>query len=107
MNDADGFRIEAAEQFGFEEIDGQDAPGQEGYFCTETELIAFAKACERKGMAEAKAIAADIKDNRNVAHFLRDFQAGFKHGAFVVAHRLNEKITEIDAELNHAEPAQS
>lgn len=53
MNDADGFRLEAAEQFGFEHNDGQDGPGQPGYFCTESELIAFAKACERAGMYQA------------------------------------------------------
>lgn len=53
MNDQDGLRIEAAEQYGFEEIDGQDGPGQPGYFCTEAELLAFAKACERAGMAQA------------------------------------------------------
>lgn len=53
MADEDGLRLEAAEQYGFEEIDGQDGPGQPGYFCTEVELITFAKACERAGMYQA------------------------------------------------------
>jgi len=48
MNEADGFRIEAAQQFGFQTTD-DDA---ENYACTEAQLIAFAKACERKGRAE-------------------------------------------------------
>lgn len=49
MNDADGFRLEAAEQFGFEDTSG----AVDGYLCTEAQLIAFAKACERAGRAEA------------------------------------------------------
>lgn len=80
MNDQDGLRLEAAEQFGFEEIDGQDGPGQPGYFCTESELIAFAKACERKGMADAREITKRL-------------------GAFGATYRLSERIAAIDAEL--------
>lgn len=81
MNDADGFRLEAAEQFGFEEIDGQDPPGQPGYFCTQAELIVFAKACERKGMADARAVAKAA-------------------GAYVAVARLNKQIAAImDTEL--------
>lgn len=53
MTEQDGFRIEAALQFGFTEIDGTEVTT---YSCTETELIAFAKACERKGRAEAIAL---------------------------------------------------
>ena len=47
MNDTDGHRIEAALQFGFEKI-SDDCPA---YRCTETQLLAFAKACERKGQS--------------------------------------------------------
>jgi hypothetical protein len=80
IDEQNGFRVEAAEQFGFESIDGEDAPGQPGYFCTEDELIAFAKACERKGMADALVIAKSS-------------------GAFGAATRLKKRIAEIDVEL--------
>lgn len=49
MTDADGHRIEAAEQFGFSPLCSTDPV----YRCTEAQLIAFAKAAERKGRAEA------------------------------------------------------
>jgi hypothetical protein len=57
MTDADGFRLEAAVQFGFTWTN-DDA---DEYACSEAALIAFAKACERKGMADvvAKLEAAD------------------------------------------------
>lgn len=45
MSDEDGFRIEAALQFGFETTN-DDA---DQFKCTQEQLIAFAKACERKG----------------------------------------------------------
>ncbi len=62
MNDQDGFRLEAADQFGFAELN--DFPEDAGkYLCTEAQLIAFAKACERKGMAEAYELA-----NRDAVH---------------------------------------
>jgi hypothetical protein len=51
MNEQDGFRLEAAEQFGFSQAE-DDGP----YTCTEAQLIAFAKAAERKGMASAAAL---------------------------------------------------
>jgi len=56
MNDADGFRLEAACQFGFETTN-DDA---DEYKCTEAALLAFVKACERKGRAEAIKIADDL-----------------------------------------------
>lgn len=52
MNDADGFRIEAALQFGFQESSHNDGKDTDVYLCTEAQLIAFAKACERKGMVD-------------------------------------------------------
>lgn len=52
MTDEDGHRIDAAMQFGFEQTE-DDGP----YSCTEAQLIAFAKAAERKGRAEAIALA--------------------------------------------------
>lgn len=53
MNEEDGFRIEAAEQFGFSQTE-DDGP----YTCTEAQLIAFAKACERMGLAVAYGIGS-------------------------------------------------
>lgn len=52
MTDEDGHRVEAAEQFGFSQTE-DDGP----YTCTEAQLIAFAKACERKGLAMAYGLA--------------------------------------------------
>lgn len=63
-NDADGFRIEAALQFGFRMTNDD---GDE-YACTESQLIAFAKACERKGRAEASKLAQTRSHENRVAH---------------------------------------
>jgi hypothetical protein len=76
MNDSDGYRMEAAEQFGFETTN-DDA---DEYKCTQAALIAFAKACERKGMADARAVAKAA-------------------GAYVAVARVNKQIAAIDAEL--------
>lgn len=51
-NDADARRLHLAGHLGFEPIDGEDPPGQPGYFCTDAELIAFAKQCEANGRAQ-------------------------------------------------------
>lgn len=83
MNEADGFRIEAALRSGFAMTNDN---GDE-YACTEAQLIAFAKACERAGRAqiaqafraalekgfalnprEAMEIAAEVADRLNTAH---------------------------------------
>lgn len=57
MDDEDGFRTEAAEQCGFQATDPGIGAFDGTYSCTTAQLIAFAKACERKGRAEASAIA--------------------------------------------------
>lgn len=54
MTEQDGFRIEAAYQFGFE--DSHPGADDEVYVCTEEALLTFAKACERAGMARAMAL---------------------------------------------------
>lgn len=61
MTDEDGFRIEAAEQFGFKPTDDDC----EHYACTHAQIIAFAKACERKGRAEAAQKIADTLAKMN------------------------------------------
>lgn len=53
FNELNGFRIEAALQFGFEMTNDD---GDE-YSCTEAQLLAFARACERKGRADAAKMA--------------------------------------------------
>lgn len=58
MNEQDGYRVEAALQFGATPDDDC-----EKYTLTEVALIAFAKACERKGLAEAHGLA-----NRDAVH---------------------------------------
>lgn len=89
MTDEDGHRVEAALQFGFS-ITGGDV---DGYICTEPQLIAFAKACERAGMAKAVALLR-IQPNASLW----------------VAARLDEQIAATDAELapileaNRAQP---
>lgn len=84
MNDEDGFRIEAAEQFGFTPTD----PDAERYECTEAQLIAFAKACERKGLCEA------IAEMERVGSYSTDQEKG---ALGVVIHKMSGRITEIDA----------
>jgi hypothetical protein len=76
MSEADGFRTEAAVQFGFTWTN-DDA---DEYACTEAALIAFAKGCERKGMADAREIAR-------------------RCGAYVAIARLDKQIAVLDAEL--------
>lgn len=86
MNDEDGLRLEAAEQFGFERI-SDDCPR---YSCTESQLIAFARACERKGRAEVVTIAEEIG-----AH-----STDKEKGALgAVIHRLQDMNRRVDAEL--------
>lgn len=53
MTDADGLRLEAAEQFGFMGVDPGAGAFEGAYSCTTTQLLAFAKACERAGMVQA------------------------------------------------------
>lgn len=76
MNEADGFRTEAACQFGFETTN-DDA---DEYKCSQAALIAFAKGCERKGMADAREIAR-------------------RAGAYVAIARLDKQIAALDVEL--------
>lgn len=65
MNDADGFRLEAGEQFGARSI---DTDGRDDYVVlTEAQLIAFAKSCERKGMAKANGIGSRLLVARLIA----------------------------------------
>lgn len=65
MNDADGHRIDAAEQFGFIGTDAPHDVDEGAYACTVTQLIAFSKACERAGVAAAAILA------QNKAHEYR------------------------------------
>jgi hypothetical protein len=48
-SEADGFTIEAAQQFGARPANDDCSL----YIMTEAQLLAFAKSCERKGLAEA------------------------------------------------------
>lgn len=72
--EADGFRTEAACQFGFQTTNDDCTE----YRCTQEALIAFAKACERKGLADARELARGI------------------HG---LVDDLDERIAAIDAEI--------
>lgn len=77
MTDEDGHTIEAAVQFGFRWTN-DDA---DEYACTEAQLIAFAKACERKGLAEASALLKRCRVT------------------FAADRILKERVATIDAEL--------
>lgn len=70
MTEQDGFRLEAAEQFGFSQAE-DDGP----YTCTEAQLIAFAKAAERKGRAEAIALLEQTPVGPAVLRILRERNA--------------------------------
>lgn len=90
MNEQDGFRLEAAMQFGFSQAE-DDGP----YTCTEAQLIAFAKACERKGLAEAVTVAAG--ELRNTSQLMSNPPQS--SAAWDIRNALNKKIEKIDAEL--------
>lgn len=85
MTDEDGHRIDAAMQFGFEQTE-DDGP----YICTEAQLIAFAKAAERKGRAEA------IAEMERVGSYSTDPEKG---ALGVVIHKMKERNAASDAEL--------
>ena len=90
MTDEDGFRIEAAEQFGFTEITGTEVTA---YSCTEAELIAFAKACGRKGLAESATIAEN--ELRNVSLLMSNPPKS--SAAWDIRNAINKRIEAIDA----------
>lgn len=85
MTDGDGHRIEAALQFGFEAL-----PDMDGFTCTPPQLIAFAKACERKGRAEA------IAEMERVGAYSTDQEKG---ALGVVIYRMQKRNDKVDAEL--------
>ena len=76
ISEADGFRTEAAVQFGFTWTN-DDA---DEYACTEAALIAFAKACEHKGLCDAREIAR-------------------RCGAYTTIAKLDKQIAALGAEL--------
>lgn len=92
--EADAFRLEAAEQYGFEEIENAHTTA---YRCTEAELIAFAKACERKGLFAAIAALRSAEAKLDAAQSLN---ASLMSGAIsAMADTLDEALALIDAEL--------
>lgn len=93
MTDADGFRIEAAEQFGFDLF--ETSTDQDRYTCTEAQIIAFAKACERKGLAEAATIAGS--ELRNTSYLLTNPPKSA--AAWDIRNAITKKVEDIDAEL--------
>lgn len=98
MNDEDGHRIEAAEQFGFESAE-VFCGKTEVWSCTQDQMIAFAKACERKGLADAVALlqrwAGDAEEFKAVSARHEIMQNVCRNAATA----LNNKIIAVDAEL--------
>lgn len=84
VTDDDSLRLEAAEQFGFR-------GGDNRYACTEAQLIAFAKACERAGMART---VAYIRMHERALEY-------YEWGRALnwTAKQLDVQIAAIDAEL--------
>ncbi len=91
MTDEDGHRIEAAEQFGFMPTD----PDAERYECTTAQLIAYAKACERKGLAQVIPIAKG--ELRNTGVLLSNPPQS--SAAWDIRNAITKRIEAIDAEL--------
>jgi len=58
MTDEQGFTIEAAYQFGFQGSGHNEGKDTDTFLCTQSQLLTFAKACERKGMANAHAMGS-------------------------------------------------
>lgn len=93
MTEQDGFRIEAALQFGFTQRSAHE--GDEGvYSCTEAQLIAFAKSAERKGRAEASKLAQTSGHEYRVTGFSKVAAV-----LDVLAGSLDRLNAETDAEL--------
>lgn len=90
MIEQDGFRIEAALQLGFEEA-AVHCGKTEVYACTEAQLIAFAKACERKALCTAR---SHVRQELNNPLSARD-----KCPLLAIMGRLSKQIAQIDAEL--------
>jgi hypothetical protein len=94
MDDADGFRIEAAEQFGFIATDPGAGAYDGTYACSVQQVIAFAKACERAGMAAA------LKLVRITAQGGRDIKINAAPIALdVISGVLEHAVWKTDAEL--------
>jgi hypothetical protein len=93
MNDQDGHRLEAAEQFGFAHAD----LGEPGYFCTDAQLIAFAKACERAGRAQVVTILRETERKLDAAPSRES--SLISGGISAVAEELEKRNAESDAEL--------
>lgn len=81
------FRIEAAFQFGFEEYGGLD---NQHYQCTESQLLMFAKACERAGRVQA------IQMMEEVGTYSTPAEQGVLG---VVIHKLSELNQKFDSEI--------
>jgi hypothetical protein len=95
-DEADSFRIEAAVQFGFHWTN-DDA---DEYACTEAALVAFARACERAGMAEARARLRKLESALDAAGVAGSTSASLMSGAIsAAADGLDTQIAAIDAEL--------
>lgn len=95
MTESDGYRFEAAEQFGFSQIK-DDGP----YTCTEAQLIAFAKAAERKGRAEAIKIADDLYGEGNGSPYDNGAGAcGWNDATQKIVEKLTALNAATDAEL--------
>jgi hypothetical protein len=86
--DADGFRCEAAQQFGFETTIDYAAE----YECTQAQLIAFAKACEYAGVAQAVRFASAGDDT---------YRGPFD--AQGIVDELERRIAALDAVIREAE----
>lgn len=95
-DEANGFRIQAAVQFGFRWTN-DDA---DEYACTESQLIAFAKACERKGMADVRAQLRELESAFDAVGIAGSASASLMSGAIsAAADGLDTQIAAIDAEL--------
>lgn len=96
MTEQDGFRIEAAVSFGFEWTN-DDA---DEFKCTEAQLIAFAKAAERKGRAEAIKIAKDMYgDGPSYPYDSGGGSCGWNDATQKIVELLTERNAATDAEL--------
>lgn len=97
MNDADGLRLEAAEQFGFEAAEVY-CGNTELYSCTPAQLVAFAKACERAGRAQVARHIRQAEQFWDKAHTFEG--APFCAGACdALAGQIEKANAIIDAEL--------
>lgn len=90
----DGFRVEAADQFGFADFNDDCTEHR----CTTTALVAFAKACEHAGLAQARDMLRSHEANYDSGEESDPF-ISMSAAVSVAADELDKQLAALGAEL--------